>query len=342
MKSLLPLLVAAAVMAPPPAWAADAVGVRTLSVPAPERGADLAVTIWYPAAAGGERVLVGDSRLFKGEPAWRDAPIADGRFPLILVSHGSGGRIENLGWLAVPLAAVGFVVAGPNHPGTTTGNSTPAETATNWQRPPDLSAMLTALTADPVWQPHLDPQRVGAIGFSLGGHTVLAIAGARAERESYARYCDANRSMADCVWFAGGRVDLRQVDKDRFEQSSRDPRIRSVVAVDPSVVSALTPDSLRAVGVPVHIINLGRPGTIPVSVQSQWVAETIPDADYATVDQAVHFSFLAECQPDGAAFLRSLGETDRLCDEAGGRSRAEIHVQLAAMIEAAFLRDLYR
>jgi predicted dienelactone hydrolase len=342
MKFLLSLLVAAAILIPPPAEAADAVGVRTLSVPAPERGADLAVTIWYPAAAGGERVLVGDDRLFKGEPAWRDAPVAPGRFPLILVSHGSGSQIETLGWLAAPLAAAGFIVAGPNHPGTTRGNSTPAETATNWQRPPDLSAVLTALSADPAWQPHLDPQRVGAIGFSLGGHTALAIAGARAEREAYARYCDANRSMADCVWFASGRVDLRQVDKGRFEQSSLDPRIRSVVAVDPSVAQALTPDSLRAIGIPVHLINLGRPGTIPVSVQSDRIAGMIPQGDYATVDQATHLSFLAECQPGGPAFLQSLGETDRLCDEAGGRSRAEIHVQLVAMIEAAFLRDLHR
>lgn len=344
MKPLLSLLALAAVAVSPipPVAAADTVGVRAIAVPAPERGVDLKVTVWYPAAAGGERVLVGEDRLFKGTAAWRNAPTAEGRFPLVLVSHGSGGGIETLGWLASPLAAAGFIVAGPNHPGTTRGNSTPADTATNWQRPPDLSAVLTALAADPVWGRHIDQNRIGAIGFSLGGHTVMAIAGARVDRDAYARYCDTYATMPDCVWFAGGGVDLRKVDRQLFEQSSLDPRIRSVVAIDPSVAQAFTPESLGAIAIPLHIINLGRPGTIWVAVQSDGIAATIPGADYATVGQAVHNSFLAECQPDAREFLKATGDQDPLCDDAGGRTRAEIHGQLATMVEAAFRWDFSR
>jgi predicted dienelactone hydrolase len=54
----------------------------------------------------------------------------------------------------------------------------------------------------------------------------------------------------------------------------------------------------------------------------------------------VHFSFLAECQEAGAELLKSLRETDRICDDGGGRSRADIHAQLRAMIAHAFSQSL--
>lgn len=323
------------------AAASDHVGTRSLAVPAPQRGgAGLDVTVWYPVAAGGVPVLVGDDRLFKGTAAWRDAPLAPGRFPVVLVSHGSGGNIESLGWIAEHLAARGFIVAGPNHPGTTRGNSTPIDTTRIWQRPADLSAVLTTMTSDPGWSPHIDAGRIGAMGFSLGGHTALAIGGGRVTAEAYARYCDEAATMPDCVWFASGGVDLRAVDKARFEQSNRDPRIKAIVAIDPSIAQALTPESLRAMSVRVAIINLGRPGHIPVSVDSAWIARAIPGASYATVEDAVHFSFLAECQPGARAFLQATGDRDALCDDAGGRTRDLLHAQLAEMIAATFDRDL--
>ena len=323
------------------ALAFDRVGTRSLAVPAPERGgALLDVTVWYPAADGGVPVLVGDDRLFRGTAAWRDAPLAEGRFPLVLVSHGSGGDIRRLGWLASRLAARGFVVAGPNHPGTTRGDSTPADTTRIWERPTDLSAVLTSMTKDPMWASHLDADRIGALGFSLGGHTVLALGGARVTAEAYARYCDENATMPDCVWFASGGVDLRTVDTTRFEQSNRDPRIVAVVAVDPAIAQAFTPESLQAMSARVALINLGRPGHIPVSVDSAWISRVVPGASYATVADAVHFSFLAECQPGARAFLEETGDRDALCDDAGGRARDALHAQLAEMIAAAFDQDL--
>jgi predicted dienelactone hydrolase len=341
------LLVSATSFAADPSFAADTsnrVGVRMIELPSSSRGTDLKVMVWYPAQAGGTPVRVGEDRLFRGTEALKDAPPADGAFPLILVSHGSGGGIANLDWIATRLAASGFVVAGPNHSGTTRGNSTPIDTTKIWQRPADLSDVLTVLKSDPFWGPHIDAGRIGAFGFSLGGHTVLALAGGRVDREAYARYCDLNRTMPDCVWFASGNVDLRQTDKPLFERSNLDPRFKSVVAIDPSVAQAFTAESLRAISIPVHIINIGSPGTIPVAVRFDKLAAEIPDADYQTVDGAVHLSFLAECQPDARTFLKSVGETDPLCDDAAGnpRSREAIHTQFAAMIEAAFLHDLAR
>ena len=36
----------------------------------------------------------------------------------------------------------------------------------------DVSAVLTALLESPSWGPRIDPGRIGAAGFSLGGYTM--------------------------------------------------------------------------------------------------------------------------------------------------------------------------
>lgn len=347
---LLSLMLAAA--AGKPLHAAEVVGVRTITVAAPERGKDLRVTVWYPALDGGEKVLVGDSKLFKGTQALAKAPLARGHYPLILISHGSGGRIEDMGWLATGLAEAGFIVAGPNHPGTTSGDSTPVDTPKLWERTQDLSTLLTAMTADPQWSGSIAKEKIGVLGFSLGGAAAMEISGARASREAYARYCDTYKTMADCVWFAGGKgyvggepvasekVDLRKIDKERFEQSNLDRRISAAVLVDPALAQAFDAQSLREITIPMHFINLGRPAAIPVAVIADQLAKLAPKADYEQVDDAVHFSFLAECREGGAALLKSLGDTDTLCDDGGARTRADIHAQLREMITAAFIRQL--
>lgn len=326
----------------------DAAGLRSITVPSPGRGDNLTVKIWYPALPGGREVQVDENRLFKGSPAFADAPAAPGRHPLILFSHGSGSRVDSIGWLAQRLAEAGFIVAGPNHPGTTSGDSTPIDTPKLWERTGDLSAVITALTSEPAWKDLIAPDRIGVLGFSLGGAAAMEIGGARADLDAYARYCETSPTMADCVWYAGGKgyvkgeavasekVDLRQTDKIRFEQSNLDPRIRSVVAVDPALAQAYDAQSLKEIAIPVHIINLGSPGTVPVAVEAKQLAPLIRQGSYEQVDGAWHFSFLPECQSGGAELLKSLGDTDRLCDEQGKRSRADIHAQLIEMISSAF------
>lgn len=327
------------------------VGVRTLSVFAPERDHGLKVIVWYPAGAGGTPTMVGDNRLFKGAAALGDAPIAEGRFPLVLLSHGSGGRIDGMNWLATALAEAGFVVAGPNHPGTTSGDSTPAATPKLWERTADLSALIDRFSTDAEWSRAIEPARIGVVGFSLGGAAALEIAGARADLEAYARYCD-RYGKWDCAWFSGGRgyvddkpvavekVDLRKLDKVRFEQSNRDARVRTAVLVDPGLAQAYVAESLKAIDIPLSFINLGSAGTIPEAVISDRLAALVPQATYATVAEAVHFSFLPECKEGSAELLTSLGEVDPICEDTGRRPRADIHAELKRMIIEALQRSL--
>jgi predicted dienelactone hydrolase len=253
-----------------------------------------------------------------------------------------------MSWIASALAQAGFAVAGPNHPGTTSGDSTPQDTPELWERTDDLSTLLSRLTEDPVWSAVIDGTRVGVLGFSLGGAAALDLVGARPNREAYARYCESYPMMPDCRWFAGDEAfvkgeqvtvepfDLRSLDKARFEGDHRDPRVTAAVLVDPSMAQAFDPESLRAITVPLTFVNLGAPGTVPVSVVADQLARLAPRARLTHVAGAVHYSFLPECREGARAFLRKVGETTPLCEDGGTRSRAALHAELAEKITAAF------
>ncbi|NWJ24563.1 alpha/beta hydrolase [Rhizobium sp. RM] len=336
-----------------PAFAADAVGLKTISVPSKARATDLAVTVWYPTTGkNGTQTMSGDNRIFEGASVLEGAEIKIGQFPLVLISHGSGSRAEGMAWIAARLASEGFIVAGTNHPGTTSGDSTPAETPRIWERTDDLSTLVTALTSSKDWTGTIDADKVGVLGFSLGGSAAMEIAGARADLQSYINYCDTFATSMDCQWFAGGRgykneeqidvpkLDLGSIDKTRFEQQNRDPRIRSAVLVDPGLALAFQPESLEKIDIPLTFINLGSKGKIPPAVLADELAARVPGSVYEQVDEADHFSFLPVCKPGAAAFLKSVGERDPICEPAGSRDRKDLHAELETMIVAAFNRTL--
>lgn len=352
MKLTVPIFALALCASAATALAADPIGVRKISVVTQDYPRPLAVTVWYPSKGDGQKVARDDDRIFHSDPAYADAIIRDGRFPLVLLSHGSGGRVDGMGWIAAELAEAGFIVAGPNHPGTTSGDSTPAASPKIWERTQDISVLITALAADRRWQSSLDPSRIGVLGFSLGGITALELAGARPDLDAFIRYCDEEEpGLLDCSWFRGGRgfaggefvkvepFDLRSIDRNRFEQSNRDPRITAVVSIDPSLSTVIKQESLKTIDVPVTLINLGSPGKVPPAVIADQLARDLPGASYAQVADADHYSFLPVCQPGALEFLKSVGEVDPICDETA-RPRTDIHAELSRLIVDAFRKKL--
>ncbi|MEF3048295.1 alpha/beta hydrolase family protein [Pseudotabrizicola sp. L79] len=308
-------------------------GIAYAKATAPLRGQSLDVHLWYPTEPGGRAVTVGGNGVFHGTPAGRGAPPAPGRHPLIVMSHGAGGNAGQFGWIASKLAAAGYVVALPNHPGSTSGNASAIEAARIWQRPQDVTAVLDEITSHPQDYPFVAPARIGVLGFSAGGYTALALSGARVDPARLAAFCDAGgRGMSDCDFFARFGVDLHAIDLTPAAQDLRDDRIGFAVVVDPGIVETLTSDSLGRIDLPMLVINLGAEAHVPAPVHARALSETVPGAQYRLVADATHFSFLAECTPKGPAILVAEGEADPLCTDAGGRSRGDIHAELADTI----------
>lgn len=320
-----------------------AVGVRHVTAHAAARGGDLDVTVWYPAQAGGTPVSLGDSPFFAGTAAQSEAPIAEGRFPLALLSHGAGlgGTPEAMSWMAAGLAAKGFVVAAPTHPGNGGARRSAEQTMQLWLRPGDISATLDAVTGVSAFKEHVEVDNFAVLGLSMGGGTALALAGGRISAERLAGYCDdAARNPSLCQWVKMSGLDLHAMDMRAAGRDFTDRRLRFAMAIDPAPVDVFDSDSFAGVTLPVEIVNLGTPRNIPETARADGVARAIPHGRYQTIGDASHFSLFGVCRP-GAAVLAEEEKIDEpICKDGGDRSRQEIHAQLIEMVAETFEREL--
>lgn len=168
-----------------------AVGVQTISidVPGPDILPDrtLTVEVWYPAASGTVPGTTYDTLLRDGVTpvryhgsACRDAAagVGVGAAPLIVVSHGYPGNRYLMAHLAEALAARGYVVAAPDHAGSTYDDQQDFG-LTLLHRPLDQRGVIDGMAAlgGPLGE-LVDTSRVGVIGYSMGGYGALVLGGA--------------------------------------------------------------------------------------------------------------------------------------------------------------------
>src|SRR5258706_12954217 len=107
-----------------------------------------------------------------------NAQAALGKFPLVVVSHGTGGSSLSHYRFALALARSGFVVAAPEHPGDNyRDRSLVADTRYGYERPRQVSRVLDDLPADPEWKGRSDSDPIGPVRHSAGGATVRAPVG---------------------------------------------------------------------------------------------------------------------------------------------------------------------
>lgn len=112
----------------------------------------------------------------------------DTPLPLILFSHGFHGSSLQSTRLLQQVADAGYIVFAPNHADSSWSQRQRAEVpfarAKEWSdqtyhyRYDDMTRLLAAMKMDPEWSPRIDFSRLGLIGHSLGGYTVLGLEGA--------------------------------------------------------------------------------------------------------------------------------------------------------------------
>ncbi len=298
-----PLLAAVVAML---AWATPAsaqyAGLRTLVVPGAE---PVTVALYYPTPAVARTQPMGPWRpvVTPGAPV-AAAPLKG----LVLISHGTGGHELGHHNLATRLAADGYLVAAPRHPGDNWEDRSMITSGRYFsERPRQVSRVLDALLAHPDWGPRIPAGRIGAVGHSAGGYTVLALAGAQAEPARAVQHC---RSVSDDPGFCSlgkltaapgassasspvAPVSSAVGPQDGPLVSVADPRIRAVVALAPMAV-VLTPQSLATITVPVKLVMAERDVVLRGKYHGQHVAAHLPGVNASTVPGAGHFAFMAQ------------------------------------------------
>jgi len=157
------------------------------------RYARLIVTVWMLSTATAEAVQ-DSAKLGDLEVAvWSQRADANLKQPVIIFSHGFHGCATQSRFLMEAFASSGFLVFAPNHRDATcndgkgswfTKAEIPFRNPDRWtdktylNRGDDIRRLIGAIERDDRFRFHADMSRLGFAGHSLGGYTVLGLAGA--------------------------------------------------------------------------------------------------------------------------------------------------------------------
>ncbi|NOJ07912.1 alpha/beta hydrolase family protein [Vibrio splendidus] len=316
---------------------ASSVGFTQITLPNtsnnPER--PLNTAIWYPTLDDSDTVLIGDNPAFIGTKVIKGAKLQQGKFPVVLLSHGYRGNWRNQNWLATELAHRGYIVAAANHPGTTTYNQSPQQAAKWWERPRDITRILNHLLTEAQWKHAINTDHISAIGHSLGGWTVMQLAGAKIDRAALEVECLKYPNPRTCGLSAELGLSKVQATEPNNKDLS-DPRIQRVVSLDLGLARSFSVRSVNDINVPTLILAAGIDiGDLPQALESGYIAEHMPlnSRRYKVYENATHFSFIQSCKPGAVPMLEEEVPGDGIiCKDGVETTRKKLHQQVLSDI----------
>jgi predicted dienelactone hydrolase len=239
------------------------VGSRRLRIVDESKGISFPVMVMYPALVPSSPVTFGPYSIDVSP----DAPVAEGHFPLVVISHGSGGSHLAYRTIGAYLAKNGYIVALPEHPGNNRNNNELNGTVENLtNRPRHVRLTMDAVAADALLEGGVQPDNAAIIGHSMGGYTALAVAGGTPWSET------------------GQKI---EVVPDR--------RVKALVLMAPATAWYLPDDTLSKVETPILMLVAEHDPFTPGG-HSELVLARVPDRARVTcrvVENAGHFSFLS-------------------------------------------------
>lgn len=226
------------------AYGPHKVGVRTVDVTipgsidvinidddeVPEYDRPLTLEIWYPAEpetrpGGTYRAIIRDgvTEVTLSGKAVRDAaPATEGRFPLIVISHGYPGNRYLMSHLGENLASKGYVTVSVDHTDSTYSDQA-AFGSTLLHRPLDQAFVVDYMaTLDGSLGDIVDAERTGIIGYSMGGYGALVLGGAGVTEAS-----------TEFSWGTPNGLLARHRAGSESHEALIDERVKAVIAIGP-------------------------------------------------------------------------------------------------------------
>jgi predicted dienelactone hydrolase len=187
------------------------------------------------------------------------------------------------------------------------------------------------LLKDSTFGPRIDGNRVAAAGFSLGGYTMIEIAGGITDPAAFMDFCASSKADAICrspLEFPTLIEDFKKLTNEKpgflrhASDSYRDPRVRGVFAMAPALGPAFRPTSLTKISIPVQIVAGEGDTSVPVGSGAKYLAANIPGAKLVIYPGGVgHYVFLDSCTEQGRK------SAPMLCNDAAGVDRDAVHSQ---------------
>ena len=245
-------------------------GYRTVNVGGGHGNENFPMMVMYPALSPEKTEALGPYRL----DVSADAPVADGTFSLVLISHGSGGSPILYRLLARHLARNGFIVGMPEHPcNNRLDNSLEGTVEILIARPRHLHNAAVWFYGNPEFTERLKPDTLHVAGHSLGGYTALALAGG------------VPTPFPEKV----SELSLETLDVQK------DSRVKSLVLLAPATVWFRGKKALQDVHAPILMFFGDQDEETPYAEHGRPLLEGLPkDTDICCriVKNGGHFSFL--------------------------------------------------
>jgi predicted dienelactone hydrolase len=236
-------------------------------------GVKFPMAVMYPTFAPGKMERLGPYTV----DVSIDAVPKDGLFPLVIISHGSGGSHLVYRTLAHHLACNGFIVGMPEHPFNNRNNNTLEGTVENLvNRPRHIRTAIDWFFNSGKFSGLLKPDSVSIIGHSMGGYTALAVAGGVPT--------SLPRESPDGL--------PRQVD------ITPDCRVKSLVLLAPVSFWFAKEGALSTVDIPILMLVGEQDEYAPyVFYYAGIILDGVPDRSkiqHRIIENAGHFSFLSQ------------------------------------------------
>jgi predicted dienelactone hydrolase len=289
-------------------------------------GQPFPVGVWYPTQAHPRPTTLLGPLLMD---VAANGPVAGSDLPLVVISHGNGGGLGSHADLALALADAGYVVAAPMHAGDNYADQS-AVGSVSWLsgRNQQLRATVDYMLGS--WPGHdrIDPERVGAFGFSAGGFTVLTAVGAQPDLTIIAKHCtDSPEFACDLLRHAKSPL-LNSEPPGMGGAFEPDARIKAAVVAAPGLGFAMGPNAFGNVSVPIQLWSADQDTNVPYATNTRLVREALgPRVEFHAVPGAGHFSFLAPC-----GLLRPPG----ICSDPAQFDRKAFHVNMNGSVVAYF------
>ncbi|GAB3503865.1 alpha/beta fold hydrolase [Spirosoma knui] len=315
------------------------IGQQTVTFMDQSRHRPVVTEVWYPT----DDTLKASDKLFSPfirQHTVRNGQLPDRKLPLILLSHGIGGGRLTMEWLAQGLVQKGFMVAAVDHWGNTYDNKVPLQFLKFWERPLDIRFALSALLTNTPFSRVIDSQRIGAAGFSYGGYTVIALAGAVLDHAALLTYYKTKgRHEIDIPELPG----LDQYLDDPTLQAAmqkipslQDDRIRACVAISPALGQGFVhKEQMKAVQRPMYIIGSQSDRIAPVQTNAYHYHTLISGSSYFEFGgKTGHYVMLNEAIEDVKKSDPTYFTDDQTVD------RHKVHAEVIRLTELFFREKL--
>ena len=304
-----------------------------------ERSRPLLIEFWYPTTDSFDEPIVEskEPEIFRSVPSIENASVADGRFPLLVFSHGTGGGRYSQAWLIERVVKAGYVAVSVDHFGNTHDNKIPREFLKWWERAIDVQFVLSAVLGDGRFAAHIDADRIGGVGHSLGGYTQIALAGGQVDRLApgvpkklppefpktdekidYATDAELNASFA------------------KYNERVKDERLRAFFVMAPAIgFGFYQPEQTAAIDAPIFIVSGKGDKETPIKKNALVYDRLISSSQVHLFGKRVgHYVFLGEATKFGRKVAPFVCKDHRSVD------RAEIHEQTTELMLAFFAEHL--